>query len=118
MRRRSAIAILVAVGCTGNDDIHAPRIAAVTPTRATIGTSIVLTGNYFCQQPEVHGDDEVDPLGCEHVGNVQFGASPVGTDSYTDTMIVVEVPDTPAGPIQLRVGVAGRTSNSVELTIE
>ena len=113
-----AVGAIALAGCTANDDIHAPTLSSVSPTRATAGTSIVLTGSYFCQQPEPHGGGDVDPFACVNMGNVQFGTSPVSPSQYTDTSITVEVPNASQGSSTLSVSVAGRTSNGVEFTIE
>ncbi len=110
--------MLALAGCTANDDIHAPAISNVNPARAGAGTSVVLSGSWFCQQPEPHGEDEVDPLACEHVGTVQFDSSPVSPTGYTDTTITVEVPNISTGSYALRVSVNGRNSNTVDFTLE
>lgn len=109
---------LLLAGCTANDDIHAPAISNVNPARASAGTSVVLSGSWFCQQPEPDEEDEVDPLACDHVGTVQFDSSPVSPTEYTDVTITVEVPDISPGSYAVRVSVSGRTSNNVELTLE
>ncbi len=118
MRALITLAMLCLAGCTANDDIHAPAISGVNPARASAGTSVVLSGSWFCQQPEPHGGDDVDPLACAHVGVVQFDASPVSPTQYTDSSITVEVPNRLPGSFAVRVSVNGRTSNSVDFTLE
>jgi hypothetical protein len=116
---RIVLGIAVAsLGCTAGDDIHTPSIASVNPTRATIGTSIVVSGSYFCAQVEPAVPDDIDPLACKNIGTVQFGSLPVSASQYTDTEITVPVPDVSPGSIQLRVSVSGRTSNQVSFTVE
>ncbi len=83
-----------------------------------IGTSIAISGTAFCQQPSGHEGDEQDPLACDNVGTVQFGASAVSSVQYTDTAVTAVIPDLPPGSIEVRISVAGRVSNSVALTIE
>ena len=118
LRLAIAVSTVLLAGCTANDDVHAPSLANVNPPRASLGFSIVLTGNYFCQQPESHGEDDVDPNACENVGSVLFGSAASAASQYTETSITVDVPDLPAGVLAVRVSVRGRTSNSVDLTIE
>ena len=48
----------------------------------------------------------------------EFDASPVSPTQYTDSSITVEVPNTLPGSFAVRVSVNGRTSNSVEFTLE
>lgn len=116
---RFVVAIAItSLGCTGNDDIHAPSIASVNPHRAVAGTSILVSGSYFCQQVEASSPDDIDPLACEHVGTVQFGSTPVVPNDYGDTAIVVLVPNIALGSVQLRVSVGARTSNAVSFTVE
>lgn len=110
--------MLSLAGCTANDDIHAPALSNVNPPRASAGTAVVLSGSWFCQQPESDGEDEVDPLACDHVGTVQFDSSPVSPTEYTDATITVEVPNISPGSYEVRVSVNGRTSNSVEFVLE
>lgn len=113
-----AVSMVMLAGCTANDDVHAPALASITPARVSPGFSIVLTGNYFCQQPEPHGEGDVDPNACENVGSVQFGAAASAASQYTDTSITVDVPELPISVVEVRVSVRGRTSNSVGLRIE
>lgn len=117
---RAAVALVfaTAAGCTTNDDIHTPALGAITPEHASPATVVVISGSYFCAQPEPEDGEEVDPLACEHTGTVSFNAVPGNLGEYTDTRITVEVPPLAPGVISVRVAVAGRTSNSVEFTVE
>jgi hypothetical protein len=104
--------ILVAMlGCSASDDIPAPLVAALNPNHGPPGAVIMLTGNYFCQQP-LTGEDNV----CDAVGTVNFGATPGIVSAYTDTSIMVEVPDGLSGQVPVSVTAAGKTSNSVTFT--
>ena len=108
-----AVASLVAVaGCSANDDLPSPQIASVTPAHATPGTTIVIAGNFFCHQPETE-----DPLACANTGSVSFGAAVATSSTYTDTTVMVEVPNNP-GTVQIRITVAGHVSNGVAFTID
>ena len=109
---RLAIALFV-VGCSANDDVPSPQVAAVTPSHALSGSSVIVTGSYFCQQP---GTTE-DPLACEHVGTVLFGTTNGTSTQYTDTSITVEVPGG-AGTVQLVVSSGGRSSNGVQFMFD
>jgi hypothetical protein len=111
--RKLAIAGVVAlVGCSANDDLPSPQVATVTPTHAAEGATVLITGSYFCHQPE----DE-DPLACANVGSVSFDASVANVTTYTDTMVMVEVPNN-SGAVQIRITVAGHISNGIGFTIE
>jgi IPT/TIG domain len=114
----SPLVALALCACSANDDVPAPAIASVSPARAMSGTSIAISGSAFCQQPPGDEGGEQDPLACEHVGVVQFGASSVAPVQYTDTAVTAVIPDLPPGPIALRISVAGRVSNAFSLTIE
>ena len=116
--RRALLAFAVLVGCTANDDIHPPSIGAITPDRAQPGSTVSITGNYFCAQPEADDGDDVDPLACVNTGAVSFGTVPATVGQYTDTMITVEVPDGMRGVVTVHVSVAGRTSDGASFTVE
>ncbi len=118
MRVRCALLLPLFVGCTAGDDIHDPVIASIVPERAGPGTSIVISGSYFCGQPEPHDPEEADPNDCENTGTVSFGAVPAIAAQYIDTMIVVEVPMLSPGPFDIQVSVIGRHSNLVGFTLE
>jgi hypothetical protein len=111
--RTVAIAGLVAlVACSANDDLPSPQIGSVTPTHAAPGTTVVIAGSYFCHQPE-----NEDPLACANTGSVSFDAAVASPSTYTDTSVMVEVPNNP-GTVQIRITVAGHVSNAVGFTIE
>jgi len=110
---KRAVLLVVLVACSSNDDVPAPQVAAVTPDQAAAGTVVTVTGSFFCQQAD--GSD--DPLACDNTGEVRFGTASGSIAEYTDSEIMVEVPGG-AGSVQVTVAVAGRTSNSVDFTIE
>jgi hypothetical protein len=103
--------------CSAGDDVPAPAIGAITPGRAAAGVGVTVSGSYLCQNPRT-GDDDVDPLACEHVGTVLFDVVPGLVMSYADTMVLVEVPALAQGRFSVVVSVAGRTSNAVDFVIE
>jgi hypothetical protein len=114
--RRGIMAVLVVSAacsaCSANDDISAPRIAAVSPDHGAPGSSVTITGDFFCQQNE-----NEDPLACLQIGSVQFGAVGASLIEYTDAEIIAEVP--PAfGDVRVTVSAAGRTSNGYRFVIE
>jgi hypothetical protein len=109
---RRALLALAIVACSANDDIPAPQIASITPARASVGASIRIDGEYFCQQPEAE-----DPLACENPGNVSFGTLGATALTYIDHLIIVEVPSG-IGLVQVTVAAGGRISNAVDFTIE
>jgi len=118
VRVRIAFALLAALAaCSENDDIPAPVLSSVTPDHAGAGAVVMLSGAYLCQQPEGSGDD-TDPLACANTGLVDFDRVPGTASQYTDTSITVQVPDLTAGDVQVSISVAGRTSNSVDFTVD
>ena len=117
MIRSLALVVLVVGACTANDDVPAPAVGGITPNHAAPGTAVVISGSYFCQQPE-SSSGETDPLACEHMGAVVFGVEPTTPQNYTDTSITVSVPQQQPGMVQVGVSVAGRSSNTVSFTID
>jgi hypothetical protein len=115
---RSQILLLIVLsgGCSASDDVPAPMVSSVSPDHAQPGVSIMILGDYFCQQPETDGD--VDPLACENMGIVEIGTVPSSTGLYTDQMITAEVPWLGAGSYAVSVSVAGRRSNGVTLVVD
>ncbi len=103
--------VLAMLGCSANDDIPSPLVSALNPSHAPPAAVIMVTGDYFCQQP-IMGEDNV----CDAVGTVNFGATPGIISAYTDTSIMVEVPDGLSVPVPVSVTAAGKTSNSVTFT--
>jgi hypothetical protein len=111
------ISLLVVSACSANDDVPAPAIAAVQPDHAVPGTTVQVSGSYLCQAPRTGGND-VDPLACEHMGAVMFDTAPGLVTSYTDTLVLVDVPALPAGRSSVVVSVAGRSSNRLDFIVE
>ena len=115
MRWINAFVLLaLATSCTANDDVPAPSVSGLSPTSVSPGAVITISGSYLCQQP---GSDD-DPLACASTGNVVFDAVPVAPLMWTDTSIMVEVPNLSMGEVAVSVTVAGRVSNSVALTVD
>jgi hypothetical protein len=109
-----AIVALVMLGC--NADVPAPMIASVFPDHGRPGTSVMIEGNHFCQQPADPGDDQ-DPLACDNTGTVSFDQQPAEVLQYLDTAIMVTVPEHDPNPVNVVVHVLGRTSNDVTFTV-
>ena len=103
--------------CSTNDDVPAPAISGVQPDHGMPGITVTVSGSDLCQQPRADGSD-VDPLACDHLGTVTFGAAPGGVLSYTDTMAIVAVPALTPGTIDVGVSVAGRNSNRISFVVE
>lgn len=116
MRIRLALAVLLSA-CSANDDVPAPVLASVTPDHAGVGASVMLAGSFLCQQPEGSGD-EVDPLACAHTGSVMFGVEPAIVTQYTDSSATAQVPDMPAGSVEIGIATGGRTTNTIDFTID
>ena len=108
-----AYLILSGAACSANDDVPSPQISAVTPNHATAGTTVLVSGSNFCQQPE-HTED---PLACENMGTVVFGVVSAAGIQYTDTSIMADVPGG-SGLVQVVVSSAGRSSNTIDFMIE
>jgi hypothetical protein len=111
--KRASLVLALVSGCSANDDVPSPQVAAVTPNHAVPGTTVIVTGSYFCQQP---GTTE-DPLACEHPGSVMFGTTNGTSTQYTDTSITVEVPGG-AGRVDVVVISSGRASNGVQFMFD
>lgn len=103
--------LVLASGCSASDDVPAPLVSSVTPDHAPPGAVVRVIGDYFCQEPE-----PLEDPGCAVAGVVQFGTIPGGSAAWTDTEIMVEVPQGLAGPVPLRVVVGGRSSRSITFT--
>jgi hypothetical protein len=113
---RAVLTLLVfAMACSASDDLPPPVLASVSPTQASVGATVTISGSYLCQQPD-DGSGEVDPLMCVHTGSVTFGVVPAGITSYGDTSITAQVPDIDTGPVEISVAVGGRTTNSLDFT--
>ena len=110
--RASELALCVLLGaCTAGDDVPAPHISALIPDQAPGGAVIEITGNYFCQLPDVRED-----VPCTITGAVEFGTVPGTATLWTDTLIMVEVPQGLTVPVRVRVLAGGHTSNSITFT--
>ena len=107
---RIELLLLAALGCSAGDDVPAPMIASLVPSHATPGTSVMIIGDFFCQEPD--GDQ------CDNGGTVAFDATPANVGMYSEHTIMVEVPGVTPGIVDVTVTAAGRTSNSVEFRIE
>jgi hypothetical protein len=109
---RFALLAAIAFSCSANDDIPAPLISSVTPNHAPPGATVTVSGSYFCQQPTTE-----DPLACANMGVVEFGVTSATTSQYTDTAIMVEVPNA-LGNVDITVNTGGRVSNTADFTID
>jgi hypothetical protein len=68
------------------------------------------------QEPRT--DTDADLLACEHVGTVMFDITPGMVTSYTDTMVMVDVPALAPGGVSVVVSVEGRSSNGIGFVVE
>jgi hypothetical protein len=109
-----ALAASLALGCSANDDIPAPRIASIVPDHGAAGSVVTVNGAYFCQRPDTGIEDPT----CDVTGTVHFGTAPGTPSTWSDNAIMVEVPLGGVGPEQVTVTAVGRTSNSVSFTAE
>jgi hypothetical protein len=107
---------VLALGCSAGDDVPAPAVSAVVPDHASPGVTVMIVGDYFCQQPETGGEE--DPLACANMGAVLFGTTPATVAFYAEQMISVEVPPLDSGKVNVAVSVAGRHSNSVAFVVD
>ncbi len=98
-------------GCSASDDVPAPLVSGVTPDHAPVGTVIQIRGDYFCQLPEV-----IEDVPCDARGTVQFGTVPGTPTLWTDTEIMVEVPQGITTQVLVRVVSGGHASNAVTFT--
>jgi len=102
--------------CSANDDVPAPAINAIQPDHAAPGTTVTVSGSYLCQEPRTETDG--DPLACEHVGTVMFDTTPGMVTSYSDGMVLVDVPGLAPGGVSVAVSVSGRSSNRIDFVVE
>jgi uncharacterized protein (TIGR03437 family) len=107
--------VALACGCNTGGDIPSPMIASITPNHASPGAAVLISGDYFCQQP---GADEVDPLACANMGTVAFGTTPATVGMYSEQMIAVDVPGLEPKSYSVTVSVAGHRSNAVAFTVD
>jgi hypothetical protein len=106
----------IAMSCSAGDDVPSPVITTILPDRAMPGTSILVSGFYFCGQPDA--DDEEAPFDCHNIGSVMFDGAPTSSNSYEDHQIMVIMPELGAGVVSVQVAVSARRSNIVELIVE
>ena len=106
--------LLLVVACSANDDVPAPQLSSVVPAAAPAGSVVTISGDYFCQRPNTGNED---PL-CDTTGVVNFGASPGPVTQWSDTTIMVEVPQGALGSVALSVTVKGRTSNPIAFRVQ
>jgi hypothetical protein len=112
VRQLAPALVVLLVACSANDDLPSPAISAISPDQAAAASVVVISGNYFCHQPATE-----DPLACDNIGTVEFGATAAIASQYTDTAIMAEVPSG-QGSVEVVVVVAGHSSNAVGFTIE
>ena len=116
--RSIAFAMLLAA-CPANDELPAPRLISIVPDRGVPGVVVTVTGSDLCQIAHEE-DDEGTPLVCpDSDGAIYFGSF-LGTalSSWEDTMLMIEVPESPPGEVDLRVQVKGKTTNSLDFVVE
>jgi uncharacterized protein (TIGR03437 family) len=118
---RSAVAALVltCAAVLGGCISDAPHIDAVAPTTAARGTMVTLTGSRFCQGAGVGTDGAcAGPI----AGKVDFGVDgPVAGQvvSWTDTQVVVVVPQLAAtGSSDVYMTSGGLSSNAVAIEVQ
>jgi hypothetical protein len=111
---RAVIAVVAGMlaACSANDDTPAPQISSISPNHAVPGTTVLISGSYFCHQPA-----NEDPLACANTGAVEFGTSVANATQYMDTSITVEVPGA-VGTVRVVVEVSSETSNGVSFTFD
>ena len=107
------ISAFALAGCSANDDLPAPLIAALSPDHAMAGTSVLITGSYFCHQAE---ETDQDPP-CTTMGAVYFGSQVAEALQYDERAITVAVPQG-TGTVDVSVSVAGERSNTATFTFE
>ena len=104
--------VALLLGCSANDSIPAPIVAAVQPDHAPVGAVVTVTGQYFCQTPPME-----DP-NCSVAGSVHFGTTPGIPTTWMDTEIMVEVPNGITGTVDIQVTAMGKQSNTVSFTVQ
>ncbi len=108
------LCIALLASCAASDDVPAPQVASISPTRAVPGAIVMLAGSYFCQRPD---NGQEDPT-CDAPGTVEFGTEPATSTTWADNAIMVEVPSGALGDVDVSVTASGRISNSISFTIE
>jgi hypothetical protein len=112
MRRLWLVTCIVA--CSASDDVPSPLVASVSPDHGPSGSIVLVSGSYFCQRPN---NGQEDPT-CDAEGVVDFGTVPGITTTWADNAIMVEVPHSTTGDVDVSVVAGGRISNSVSFTID
>jgi uncharacterized protein (TIGR03437 family) len=115
---RAAVALAISIGLGACVD-NPPHVDAVMPMTAAHGDQVTLTGERFCQSAGVNADGScARPVS----GEVDFsvdGPAPAMAISWTDTTIVVVVPErAPTGGTEVYVTSGGKSSNAVDITIK
>jgi hypothetical protein len=118
----TSVLAFVGVGCN-NDDSPAPRIDRLAPPQAKIGEVINILGERFCApdeggSPTPSGDAAPAPADAGRnpcaVGFVTFGPVDglriLDAEEWTDTRIIIRVPQIGPGPTGIVVTVNGRQS--------
>ncbi len=108
------LTFLVCAGCSLNDDVPAPLASSITPDHAPPGAVVSIDGDYFCQRPETGQEDPT----CDTTGTVEFGQTPATPTTWSDVEIMVEVPEGGSGDVSVTVTAMGRTSSSLDFTID
>ena len=111
-------ALALASACSANDDVPSPTIGSLFPDHGAPGDSVTIMGSGLCQQPAPEEGEDVDPLRCDHIGDVVFDNSPATLTQYLDMSIGVTVPDLEAGPATVIVRVAGRSTRGAAFVVE
>jgi uncharacterized protein (TIGR03437 family) len=107
------VIVLLVAACSASDDFPAPQVSSVNPGRAAPGSSVVISGSYFCHQSEEDGQTQP----CTMMGTVYFGSTVATALQYEETSITAEVPDG-MGTADIAVDVAGEHSNTISFTFE
>jgi hypothetical protein len=107
--RACLLALAPALLCTmlGIGEVRAqtaPSITTLSPTSGLVGTPLTITGTNFGAT--------------QGTSTVMFGSTPGTPTSWTDTQIVVPVPNVSNGPLNVSVAVAGlQSSQSPSFTV-
>lgn len=118
MRTLAITAAALLAACSSNDDIPAPQLAGVVPDRGAVGTIVMVQGSYLCQEPPPPNDDQPGFM-CDSDGTISFGATPAeATSPWTDSGVMVLVPNGADGDVDVSASMNGRTSNTVTFTID
>jgi hypothetical protein len=112
----AALAALAA--CSSNDDVPAPQLSGILPDHGAAGSIVMVDGSFLCQTPTA-ADGGEPGFACASDGTITFGATPAdATSGWTDTSVMVIVPNGADGDVEVRASNNGRTSNSVTFTVD